>query len=107
MKDLFLSILKEEVEYDPETGVKIVKEPGGLKKITIPGRSNKSVIIPERDIGKGQKGSGLSNELIGKIIKRSEFDRDEANEIVDTLYRRKREKEKIKDPFQKAYGDEK
>ena len=35
MKDLFLSILKEEEEYFPETGVKIEKVPGGLEIIKI------------------------------------------------------------------------
>ena len=106
MKDLFLSILKEEEEYFPETGVKIEKVPGGLKRISIRG-SNTSVIVPEKEIGKG----GLNNELKRKIGERSggEFEPEQANLILQTLSNRKEEKEKKErqDPFQKSYGDKK
>ena len=106
MKDLFLSILKEEEEYFPDTGVTIEPKPGGLKRISIRG-SNASVIVPERDIGN----SALNKELERKIGERSggEFEPKQANLILQTLSKRKEEKEKKErqDPFQKSYGDKK
>ena len=101
MKDLFLSILKEEEEYFPETGVKIKKITGGFKIIRI---QNKSVIVPEREIGKG----GLNNELKRKIGERSggEIEPKEADLILDTLLKRKKAKEP-QDPFKKLYGGKK
>ena len=103
MKDLFLSILKEEEEYFPETGVQIKKVPGSLKRISISG-SNTSVIVPEREIGKG----GLNNELKRKIGERSggEIEPKEADLILDTLLKRKKAKEP-QDPFKKLYGGKK
>lgn len=106
MKDLFLSILKEEEEYYQDTGVTIEPKPGGLKRISIRG-SNASVIVPERDIGNG----ALNKELERKIRERSggEFEPQQANLILQTLSKRKEEKkeEEQKEPFQKSYGDKK
>ena len=103
MKDLFLSILKEEEEYDTETGVKIKPKPGGIINLGI---NDKNVIIPRQNIG----GSGLSPEWKRRLYKGNpDLEPHEVDAMLKALSDRekaKREKEQ-KEPFQRQFGDKK